>query len=137
MKDEWFRRHLDYLGFYYETQQLFGVERVKAFRFADDTVRAFVTHYGLDFLPSNAQRWNATLRPPTVAVLRVLNRYRFAMGPAERNRIEELIEEFNGFVRERAEGFRLSERERALIAQYAGRGWCITEGKMRAVAAAE
>jgi len=31
MKDDWFRRHLDYLGFYFETQDLFDEERVKPF----------------------------------------------------------------------------------------------------------
>ena len=132
LKDEWFRRHLDYLGFYYEAQQLFGAEHVKAFPFTNDTVREFTAHYGLGFLPENPKRWNATLRHPTVAVMRMLNRHRFAMGPAERKRIEEFIEEFNGFVGEQAEGFRFSDAERALVAKFARRGWCITKGNIQA-----
>ena len=132
LKDEWFRRHLDYLGFCYEAQQLFGAEHVKAFPFTNDTVREFTAHYGLGFLPENPKRWNATLRHPTVAVMRMLNRHRFAMGPAERKRIEEFIEEFNGFVGEQGEGFRFSEPERALVARFAQRGWCLTKGHIQA-----
>ena len=127
LQDEWFRRHLDYLGFYYETQHLFGAERVKAFLFAGNTVQAFMEHYGLEFLSADQQRENVTLRAPAIHILRTLNRV--ALKQPERRQIVALVQKIDRILGERGETFRPNEQARTLVAQYARRSWEVLQRK--------
>ena len=45
MQDDWFLGQLDFLGFYYETRNLFGQERVTPFLYSGDTIETFLAHY--------------------------------------------------------------------------------------------
>ena len=121
MQDEWFRRHLDYLGFCREAQELFGQGRVKAFAYTGDTVRAFLERYRIDLPPGDAPRENLSVRRPGVEMMRIVNRY--GLEDAERERVLGLVREIDGVIGERAERFRLRGAERALVARHAREGW--------------
>ena len=121
MRDGWFRRHLDYLGFYYETQALFGRERVKAFLFGGDTVRAFEEAYGTGALSRENLPRNDSMREAGVRMMRIANRY--PMAPEEHERIEELVFEIDGMIGDRASRLVLNRADRETVQKYAGRGW--------------
>ena len=121
MRDRWFRRHLDYLGFYHETRHLFGASRVKAFIFASDTVQTFVDEYGIRDLPAGRRWRNTTMHRPGIDIMRIANR--FQLGREDHLRIEGLVREIDAVIGNRAKPFRLNEDERALVARYGQRGW--------------
>lgn len=121
MADGWFRAHLDYLGFYREAQALFGARRVKAFRFAGDTVETFTRHYELTRLPENAERRNTSLGRAGVDLMRIANRY--ALDDDAQARVANLVRDIDHTVGERSATFRLTDAERELVGQYARLGW--------------
>lgn len=121
MGDDWFRNHLDYLGFYREAQALFGPNRVKAFRFADDTVTTFTQHYGLEALPAQGARRNTSLGRAGVDLIRIANRY--ALDDAEQARVADLVRDIDTIIGERSADFRLADGERELVSQVARLGW--------------
>ena len=120
MADDWFRTHLDYLGFYREAQALFGANRVKAFRFADDTVATFTQHYGLD-IPAQAERRNTSLGRAGVDLMRIANRY--ALDDDAQARVAELVRHIDNTLGERSATLRLAAEERELVGQFARLGW--------------
>ena len=63
LRDEWFRRHLDYLGFVHEAQELLGAGRVKAFLSNDDTVGTFMARYGPVRCRCRRRTRNGGMRP--------------------------------------------------------------------------
>ena len=119
LQDPWFLRHLDYLGFCHEARLLFGDERVRTFLHAGNTVQAFASHYGLVSLktPVPGGR-NATPGAAAVHMLRRLNRVTL-----ERSRRHWCIGFIERVDRVIGREFRMSERERKLVARYARRGW--------------
>ena len=121
MTDGWFRDHLDYLGFYREAQALFGASRVKAFRFADDTVATFAQHYDLGGIPAQAERRNASLGRAGVDLMRIANRY--ALDDDAQARVAGLVRDIDNILGERSAAFRLAEDERELVGQFARLGW--------------
>ena len=132
MKDEWFRRHLDYAGFYYEARRLFGDSRVKTFLFVGDTVRTFMDQYGIGLLPADYSWRNTSMRRPGIEIMRITNR--FQLDRKEHRRVVELVCEIDDIIGGRAEEFRLSEEERKLVARYAQRGWRILQKTLSASA---
>ena len=104
-----------------------GPERVKAFLFADNTVQAFIEHYGLEFLPADQQRENVTLRAPAIHILRTLNRV--DLKQPERRQIVALVQKIDRILGERGETFRPNEQARTLVAQYARRSWEVLQRK--------
>ena len=121
MRDAWFRRHLDYLGFYYEAQCLFGRERVRAFLFGGDTVRAFTRQYATGALSSSDLPRNDSMREAGVRMMRIANR--FPLSPTEHERVEELVFEIDRIVGDRAGRYELNLRDRRAVRRYASRGW--------------
>ena len=121
MQDGWFRRHLDYLGFYYEAQELFGCGRVKALPYIGDTVRAFLDRYRIQRLSTNDCLHNVTMRSSGVEMMRIVNR--FDLDEIAKWRVADLVLEIDGIIDERAERFRLSKAERNLVVSHARRGW--------------
>ena len=121
IRDTWFRRHLDYLGFYYEAQGMFGRERVKAFLFGGDTVRAFTEEYATGALPRADLPRNDSMREAGVRMMRIANR--FPLAPMEHERVEELVFEIDRIVGDRAGRYELNLRDRRDVSRYAARGW--------------
>ena len=123
LNDEWFRRHLDYLGFCHEARHLFGADRVRVFPYTGDTVRDFTAHYATGPVPHAPKRRNVTLGSLAVHLLRALNRA--GLKPERRARGVDLIESIDRVVGGWTGKYRLSERERRLVDQLARRGWDI------------
>jgi len=121
MRNVWFRRHLDYLGFYYEAQALFGAERVRAFLFGGDTVRTFMEQYETGDLSRANLPHNESMRETGIRMMRIANR--FALLPAEHDRVEELVFEIERIVGRRSGRYVLNQEERQAVGQCAGRGW--------------
>ena len=120
--DEWFRRHLDYLGFYYEARILFGAGSVKAFLSTRDTIQTFAAHCGIESLPNpDPKRQNATPGAVAVRMLRATNRA--ALKRPKRLRRIAFIEKLDQTVGGWTGRFGLNERERRLVGQFARRGW--------------
>ena len=121
MGDAWFRRHLDYLGFYYEAQALFGAERVRAFLFGGDTVRTFMEQYETGDLSRANLPNNESMRETGVRMMRIANR--FALLPVEHDRIEKLVFEIDRMIGDRASHYVLNRTDREAVSRYAGKGW--------------
>ena len=123
LDEGWFRRQLDYLGFYYEVQELFGPERVQAFLYGRDTVRRFCAHYGIDCLPKAAVRHNASMRSAGVDMMRVVNR--FGLDADTQREAQRRARELEAVIGKRNGPFTPHDAERARIMRYAGRGWAL------------
>lgn len=123
MDDLWFRRHLDYLGFYFEAQGLFGPERVRAFLFGGDTIGAFTRQYATGELPGTDLPRNDSMREAGVGMMRIANRFR--LSPAEHERIEDLVFEIDRTIGDRAGRYALNQADRETVHRYAARGWDI------------
>ena len=121
MQDPWFRRHLDYSGFYLEAQELFGADRVSAFPFAGDTVATFFEHYGIRCLAPEHSRRNASLSAPGVDLIRVANRV--PLDQRERADVVGLVRKIDEVIGKRADSFDLDGNERQLVARQAEAGW--------------
>ena len=121
MRDAWFRRHLDYLGFYYEAQALFGTDCVRAFLFGGDTVRTFMEQYGTGELSRADLPGNESMRETGVRMMRIANRFR--LSPAEHDRVEELVFEIDRMIGDRSGRYELDRQDREAVRRYAGKGW--------------
>lgn len=125
----WFLRHLDYLGFLYEAQELFGHERVKAFPYEGDTVAAALRHLEIDFLPCEAHEKNVSMRALGVEIVRIVNRYNL---PArDKVRVEKLVYEIDQIVGDRSERFRLSAEDSARVRCYTSKSWRVLFGEVQ------
>ncbi len=127
MADGWFRRHLDYLGFLCEAQELFGPDRVRAFLYEGDTVEAFLRHYRIDDLPQPEHRQNPSMRAPGVAIMRIVNRY--GLTGEERNRAEALVYEIDRLIGERGEQLHPRKAEKQIVRRCAARGWELIQAR--------
>lgn len=121
LADPWFRRHLDYLGFYLEAQQLFGRNRVSAFRYAGDTVQTFFEYYGVSGLSPLHSRRNPSLSRPGLEFVRAANSADLERD--DRARVIELIHEIQSIVGDRADALRLNQDERHGVARLVDAGW--------------
>ena len=123
MDDPWFRRHLDYLGFYFEAQGLFGPERVRAFLFGGDTIGAFTRQYATGALATTDLPRNDSMREAGVRMMRIANRFR--LSPAEHERVEDLVFEIDRVIGDQAGRYALNRADRETVHRYAGKGWGI------------
>lgn len=121
LADPWFRRHLDYLGFYLEAQQLFGPGRVSAFPYAGDTVKTFFDYYGVRGVSPGHGRRNPSLSRPAIDFVRAVNRA--ALEKGERARAMKLIDEIQDIVGDRGDALELDQDERRAVARLANAGW--------------
>ncbi|WP_156013483.1 hypothetical protein [Thioalkalivibrio sp. HK1] len=122
MNDEWFRLHLDYLGFYFEAETLFGSGSVQAFHWSEDTVKTFMQRYGIDLPYTDPPRHNTSLRKPGIDIMRIANRYRNRLPYSDQERIARIAGDIDTLIGEHGEPFEPNEQERALIDRYTARG---------------
>ena len=121
MRDAWFRRHLDYLGFCYEAEALFGPGRVRPLLFADDAVGAFLERYNIRGVPTSPARDNPSMRSAGLAVMRIANRFRLAEN--EHWRAEALARQLDHLIGARSAAFEPAEADLERVRRYSGRGW--------------
>ena len=121
LQDPWFRQHLDYLGFCYEAEALFGHDRVRALLVADDTVSAFLECYGIAGIPRLGPRDNPSMRAAGIEIMRVANR--FGLGEAEHRRVEKLARQIDEVIGARSEELRIGVEDLERVRRYSARGW--------------
>lgn len=134
LQDPWCREHLDYLGFYYESQCLFGPEHVTPFLYAGDTVEAFLMHYAIRTTGS-VHRENIGLSGAGVRLMRLVNRWRSRLPQSQQERVEIWVRRIDRVLRCVSPSFRLNKRQAGLVNRYAGRGWAILQEECRKSAA--
>ena len=132
LNDPWFRRHLDYLGFYHEATGLFG-QRVRAFLFGGDTVKAFIDAYDVPLPPRH--RWrNTSLRSAGVELMRAANR--FPLPASEHRQVAALVGQIDGVIGQRSQRFRLDDAQQRSVLRYAERGWAALQPVLTSTPAA-
>jgi hypothetical protein len=73
---EWFAQHLNYQGFVSECQNLFGKNKVSAFKYQGDVVREVALKLGLATPYDNpTPRQNKSLNSASIALLKTINQY--------------------------------------------------------------
>lgn len=135
-QSEWFRRKLDYLGFYYEAQCLFGHQRVIPFVYSGDTVETFLTHYGTGRgdavqASSAARRANRSLRVAGIRLMRSVNRWRGRLPLRQQRRVVNLVRAIDFVIGDWSGSFHLNTRQADLVNRYAGRGWSVVKRSVK------
>ena len=136
MQDDWFLGQLDFLGFYYETQDLFGQERVTPFSYSDDTIETFLAHYAVSDeravrIAEAVRRENPGLSAAGVRLMQSVNRWRGRLPQPQQERVGSWVRRIDRILRRVSPSFRLNERQAALVNRYAGRGWAILQEECR------
>ena len=140
MQDDWFLGQLDFLGFYYETQNLFGQERVTPFLYSDDTIETFLAHYVVSHerdvrMTEAVRREHPGLSAAGVRLMRWVNRWRGRLPQPRQERVETWVRRIDGVIGRLSPAFRLTEQQADLVNRYAGHGWAILQEECRKSAA--
>ena len=140
MLDGWFREHLDFLGFYYETCNLFGQDRVTPFLYSGDTIETFLALYAIRQeravrRTESVRRENSRLSAAGVRLMRSVNRWRSRLTPPRQEQVATWVRRIDGVIGRLSPAFRLTEQQAALVNRYAGRGWAILQEECRKSAA--
>ena len=121
LADDWFRGHLDFLGFYLEATMLFGAGRVRALAFEGDTVARFLDEYAIDGVSRVARRRNQSLHRVGVAGLRLVNG--LALGAAARSRAAAIVGRIDRALGPLSPPFRPRREDRDEVNRCSERGW--------------
>ena len=93
MQDEWFVKHLDYLGFIQEAETVFKKENIYALPYKGDIVAKVCEVLKISLCPEKNVRKNKSSLASTVDILRVINRY--PLKPQEKNRVLALLKQMD------------------------------------------
>ncbi len=94
LSDEWFVKHLDYLGFVYETESLFGRQNIRLFEYKGNVVAQACHQLGLTGIAvETIPRRNPKLSAAASDLLRVINRYPIDL--SDKKNLIELIGEMD------------------------------------------
>jgi hypothetical protein len=126
LEDEWFRRHLDYVGFLMEVRHSLGDVTIRAFSYSDTVGSEILQYLGAGALECGGERHNESLRRQGLEIVRIINRYR--LEPRIRDEILSRIHEIEGLFGEQLESYqpnaelagsirRLTEKNQLLLAQ--------------------
>ena len=135
-QDDWFRGQLDFLGFYYESCNLFGQGRVTPYLYSGDTIETFLAHYTVRQERAvrsveSVRRGNSGLSAAGVRLMRSVNRWRCRLSQPQQERVETWVRRIDGVVGRLSPAFRLTERQVDLVNRYAGRGWAVLQEECR------
>jgi len=75
LKDKWFENHLDYLGFIYDCESIFGENNIKVFQYSNEILKIIIDELKLDINVESSKRENIGQSSIAVELLRVINRY--------------------------------------------------------------
>ena len=123
MTDEWFRNHLDYLGFYYECQFLLGEKKVIPLLYASDTISDFEQYFNLQLPRDQEKRINTSMHRPGIEITRIINRYN--LPNVDKQQAVQLIFAIEQIIGDQAERFQLTDAEKDLVVQFAETNWQI------------
>ena len=140
LQNDWFRGHLDFLGFYYEARNLFGQDRVTPFLYSGNTIETFLAHYASRqeraVRMAEGARWqNFALSATGVRLMRAINRWRCHLSRPQQEYVETWVRRIDGVIGRLSPAFRLTEQQAALVNRYAGRGWAVLQEECRKSAA--
>ena len=114
LADAWFIRHLDYLGFIYECEHVFGDNQIKSFKYVGNTILAACEELNLPFIErKEAVRENIGLSAATIDLLRVINRYPLSI--EEKKSVLPYIESLNKIVHKYSDNQLSDESDRIAI----------------------
>ena len=75
INDKWFIKHLDYLGFVYDCQFIFGEENIKVFNYGKNIIEDVCDELNVTIENKNIPRENSSLSSISIELLRVVNKY--------------------------------------------------------------
>ncbi len=91
---EWFAQHLNYQGFVSECRDLFGKNKVSAFKYQGDVVQEVALKLGLATPHDNpTPRQNKSLNSASIALLRTINQY--DIKPKDKERLLPHLKQIN------------------------------------------
>lgn len=76
LKDKWFIKHLDYLGFIYDCEDLFGEDNIKVFNYSKDIIKDICEELDIKIEYKDVKRENIGQSEIAVELLRVINQYK-------------------------------------------------------------
>ena len=128
MKDAWFNRHLDYVGFLMEVCYSIGDVGIRLFNYSDTVVSEILRYLGAGDFEYVNERRNASLHRQGLEMMRIVNRYR--LEPRIRGEILSKILEIENMFGKELEAYRpsndmvgtinrLTEKNSCLLRTYA------------------
>ncbi|MGH6823616.1 MAG: hypothetical protein ACREC4_09035, partial [Methylocella sp.] len=126
LDDEWFRRHLDYVGFLMEVRHALANVTIRAFSYSDTVISEILQYLGAGNLECGGARHNESLHRQGLEMMRIVNRYH--LDPANREEILARIRAIEVAFGEQLESYRpsaelagsikrLTEKNQLLLAQ--------------------
>jgi len=126
LEDEWFRKHLDYVGFLMEIRHSLGDATIRTFNYTDTVMSEILQYLGAGGLECGVARHNEALHRQGIEMMRIVNRYR--LEPGIRDEVLSRIREIEVMFGEQLESYRpsavltrsirrLTEKNHLLIAQ--------------------
>lgn len=98
LQDEWFVKHLDYLGFVYETEALFKKEHVKLFAYDGEIISMVCKELGLKVDITSIKRENTSMSSGVgIELLRIINR--IPLNPVEKGECVALLTKMDKILR--------------------------------------
>jgi hypothetical protein len=113
LEDEWFRKHLDYLGFLMEVRHSPGDVTIRTFRYSDTVMSEILQYLGAGDLESGVERRNESLHRQGLEMVRIVNRYH--LDPGIRAEILSRIREIEVVFGTQLESYRPSAELAGLI----------------------
>ncbi|MGH6836133.1 MAG: hypothetical protein ACREC9_11410 [Methylocella sp.] len=126
LQDEWFRRHLDYVGFLMEVRHSLGDVTIRAFDYSDSVISEILQYLGAGDLECGGERHNESLHRQGLEMIRIVNRYHLELGIREEMlcRIREIevvfgeqLETYRPSAEMAGSIRRLTEKNQLLLAQ--------------------
>jgi hypothetical protein len=141
LEDEWFRQHLDFVGFLMQVRHALGDVTIRTFSYSDTVISEILQYLGAGDLECGVERHNESLHRQGLEMMRIVNRYH--LEPGIRDEILSRIREIEVMFGEQLESYRpsaelagsirrLTEKNQILLRNYiqygeAGRE-CVASG---------
>lgn len=102
-RDKWFERHLDYLGFIYDCESIFGENNIKVFKYSNEILEMIIDELKLDINVESRKRENIGQSSIAVELLRVINRYNLDGGDKQEvvkqlSNMDEILKKYDNTV---------------------------------------
>jgi len=80
LEEDWFRKHLDYVGFLMEVRHSLGDVTIRTFSYSDTVMSEILQYLGAGDLECGGERRNESLHRQGLEMMRIVNRYRLDPG---------------------------------------------------------
>jgi len=119
LEDEWFRKHLDYVGFLMEVRHSLGDVTIRTFSYSDTVTSEILQYLGAGDLECGVERHNESLHHQGLEMMRIVNRYH--LEPGIRDEILSRIRAIEVVFGEQLESYRPSAELAGLIRRLTGK----------------